>query len=145
MPDPVHVFVHVPECAGATVQRQFRGTRCATSSANAPRCARSYARCRDIRWRARLRRRSRGALRQSVLLRDPGGWYVGVCKYRLWCAQRRAQPAPPPIEVWMRARRRNPIARFLLMRCFEVGYPGLYALSSRDRFLRLKTALEGFH
>jgi hypothetical protein len=112
MPDPVHVFVHVPECAGATVQRQFRGTRCATSSANAPRCARSYARCRDIRWRARLRRRLRGALRQSVLLR---------------------------------ARRRNPIARFLLMRCFEVGYPGLYALSSRDRFLRLKTALEGFH
>jgi hypothetical protein len=85
------------------------------------------------------------ALRQSVLLRNPGGWHVGVCKYRLWCAQRRAQPAPPPIEVLLRARRRNPIARFLLMRCFEVGYPGLYALSSRDRFLRLKTALEGFH
>jgi len=93
----------------------------------------------------------------DAVSRNPLRDIIGKCA--ALCAQLRALPGHSLARsiaaafagralrqsVLLRARRRNPIARFLLMRCFEVGYPGLYALSSRDRFLRLKTALEGFH
>ena len=84
-------------------------------------------------------------LRESVLLRDPVGWHVSFYNYRLWRAADRGEPTPPPFEIWLRGQRRNPIARFLLMRYFGIGYPGIYTMSSRARFVFLEDALTQFH
>ncbi|MFT6776006.1 MAG: hypothetical protein ACJA1L_003730 [Paracoccaceae bacterium] len=164
MPDPIHFFVHVPKCAGTTVETHFRRTLGPGGFALAPRwknplrdvlgnraalppevvaggkviSGHSLARSMASQFPGR-------ELRESVLLRDPVGWHVSFYNYRLWRAQDRGQPAPPPFDDWMRAQRRNPIARFLLMRYFEVGYPMIYGLSSRDRFRRLESLLAGFH
>lgn len=164
MTDPIHFFVHVPKCAGTTVETHFRRTLGPGGFALAPRWknplrdvignraalpADVVAKGRVLSGHSLARSMARfypgRVLRQSVLLRDPVGWHVSFYNYRLWRAVDRGDPTPPRFETWLRAQRRNPIARFLLMRYFEIGYPGIYRMSSRARFQFLEGALAGFH
>ena len=164
MTDPIHFFVHVPKCAGTTVETHFRRTLGPGGFALAPRWknplrdvignraalpADVIANGKVLSGHSLARSMARffpgRELRESVLLRDPVGWHVSFYNYRLWRAADRGEPTPPPFEAWLRAQRRNPIARFLLMRYFEVGYPGIYRMSSRGRFVFLEAALAGFH
>lgn len=164
MTDPIHFFVHVPKCAGTTVETHFRRTLEEGGFALAPRWknplrevignraalpADAIAKGRVLSGHSLARSMARffagRVLRESVLLRDPVGWHVSFYNYRLWRAHDRAEPTPPPFDVWARAQRRNPIARFILLRYLEVGYPAVYRLSSRARFQRLENTLAGFH
>ena len=163
-PDPVHFFLHVPKCAGTTVERHFERTL-GDGFLLAP------------RWRSPLRdvignrypslspedlagvravsghSLSRSLAEKfpgrdvkcSVLLRDPVSYLVSFYNYRWARHEERGQPAPGAFDAWRGAQRRNPIARFLLHRFFEVGYPDIYRLSTRARFLYLEAAFQGFH
>ena len=163
-PGPVHFFLHVPKCAGTTVERHFERTL-GEGFMLAPRwnhplrdvignrypglTPESVAGVRAVSGHSLSRSLAEKfpgrEVRCSVLLRDPVGYLVSFYNYRWERHETRGQPAPGPFDQWRRTQRRNPITRFLLNRYFEVGYPGLYRLSTRARFLRLEAAFSGFH
>lgn len=161
--EPIRFFVHVPKCAGTTVERHFEAHLGEGEYALAP------------RWRSPLRHlignratlpqavREKGrmlsghslarsmaaqfpgrALKEYVLLRDPVGYHVSFYNYRLRRTKERGQPHPGSFETWLSAQRRSPIARFLLTRYFGVGYPALYRLSSAGRLAFLEARLAAF-
>lgn len=160
----VHFHVHVPRCAGTTLDDHFRA-RLGDGFLIAPRWRnplrlvlgeRHAMRPGDPRL-ARLRlvsghslgvsmkRHFPGAeIRESLLIRDPVGQLVSL--YNLRVARHRAGtgPRPPAFPAWYRAQRRNPVSRFLVSHYFERRVPALYALSSRDRLAFLEARLGGF-
>ncbi|SET81941.1 sulfotransferase family 2 domain-containing protein [Oceanicella actignis] len=163
MSEPIHFFVHVPKCAGTTVERHFdrtlgEGFMIAPRWNNPLRDVLGNRARIDPERAARVRVMSGHSLarsmrrffpgrelRESVLLRDPVGYLLSFYNYRVSRHLDHGQPAPPPFDDWLAAQRRNPISRFLLMRYFEIGYPRIYAMSSRARFAFLDDALRGFH
>ena len=160
----VHFHVHVPRCAGTTLDAHFRA-HLGDAFLIAPRWRnplrlvlgeRHAMRADDPRL-ARLRMVSGHSLgvslkrhfahaeiRESVLLRDPLGQLVSL--YNLRVARHRAGtgPRPPAFPTWYRAQRRNPVSRFLLSHYFERRVPALYALSSQDRLAFLEARLRDF-
>jgi len=164
MPEPVHFFLHVPKCAGTTVEAHFSRTL-GDAFMIAPRWRNplrdvignrypslSPARLAHVRLvsghslsRSLAAKFPGRPVRASVLLRDPVSFLLSFYNYR-WARHReRGEPEPPDFAVWRRTQRRNPISRFLLHRHFEIGYPAVYRLSSRDRFVFLETAFSAFH
>ncbi len=161
---PVHFFLHVPKCAGTTVERHFARTL-GEGFLLAPRWRNPLRDVIGNRYRglapedlAGVRAVSGHSLSRSlaekfpgrevkcsVLLRDPVSYLVSFYNYRWARHEERGQPAPGEFDAWRGTQRRNPIARFLLHRFFEVGYPGIYRLSTRARFLYLEAAFQGFH
>lgn len=158
----VHFVLHVPKCAGTTVEDHFRGTL-GPGFLLAPRWESPARNIIGNRYDYRpgdprlagvrlvsghslsvSLRRLFGEVRESVLLRPPLGFLLSFYNYR---AQRHVEgwgPKPPPFEVWYRGQRRNPITRFLLSRYFEQGVPALYRLSSAGRLAYLEARLAGF-
>ena len=161
---PVHFFLHVPKCAGTTVERHFERTLGA-GFLLAPRwrhplrdvignrypdlSAEDLAGVRAVSGHSLSRSLAAKfpgrEVKPSVLLRDPASFLVSFWNYRWMRHETRGQPAPPPFRDWRRIQRRNPITRFLLHRYFEIGYPALYRYSTRARFLFLDAAFTGFH
>lgn len=163
-PPPVHFFLHVPKCAGTTVEAHFARTL-GPGFLLAPRWrhplrdvignryptlrAEDLAGVRlvsghslSVSLKAKFPGRE---VRESVLLRDPLSYLVSFYNYR-WARHReRGEPAPPDFPLWRRSQRRNPIARFLLTRYFEIGVPSVYRLGTRARFLFLDRAFARFH
>lgn len=161
---PVHFFLHVPKCAGTTVERHFERTLGAgfllaprwrhplrdvignrypslsPADLTGVRAVSGHSLSRSLADKFPGR-----AVRPSVLIRDPVGFLVSFWNYRWMRHETRGQPAPPPFAEWRRTQRRNPITRFLLHRYFEIGYPALYRHSTRARFLYLDAAFTGFH
>lgn len=161
MSEPVHFFLHVPKCAGTTVERHFArtlgdgfllaprwrnplreviGNRYPGLDVTGVRAVSGHSLSRSLAAKFPGRE-----VRASVLLRDPVGYLVSFWNYRWARHLERGEPAPPPFAEWRRSQRRDPITRFLLNRYFEVGYPALYGLSTRARFLYLEAAFSGFH
>ncbi|MEM6441312.1 MAG: hypothetical protein AAF763_16640 [Pseudomonadota bacterium] len=163
-PPPVHFFVHVPKCAGTTVEAHFARHLGPDGFLLAPRWRHPL---RDIvgnRYpdvdllalrrvqvvsghslsRAFAAKFTGRALREHVLIRDPLSYLVSFYNYRWARHEERGEPTPPPFADWTRTQRRNPLSRFLLHRYFGVGYPSVYRLSSRARFELLERAFAGF-
>ncbi|GMG82512.1 hypothetical protein LNKW23_17250 [Paralimibaculum aggregatum] len=160
----VHFLLHVPKCAGTTVEHHFerhlgKGFLIAPRWENPWRnvvgnrydYAPGDARLSGVRavsghsLSTSLRAAFPGAqIRESVLLRDPVGYHLSLYNYR-WTWHRKGHgPQPPDFARWYRAQRRDPIARFLLTRYFEQGVPALYRLSSAGRLAYLEARLAGF-
>lgn len=156
----VHFLVHVPKCAGTTVEWHFQhhlGSRFLW----APRWRNPLRDVIGNRYpgldsgdladkcvvsghslSTGLRARFPGAeIREYALLRDPVSWHLSMYNYRLG---RLGDKAAPGFARWYATVRRNPISRFLLNRYFEVGVPALYGLSSAARLAFLERRLAGF-
>jgi len=160
----VHFLLHVPKCAGTTVEAHF-GAALGPGFLLAPRwhsplrpfLGNRYAIAPDdprlpelkvITGHSlglSLKRRFPGAeIRESVLLRDPAGYLLSLYNYRVQRHRAGTGPKPPPFARWYLAQRRNPISRFLLNHYFEQGIPALYRLSSRDRLVFLEERFRNF-
>jgi len=160
----VHFLLHVPKCAGTTVEAHFRavlgprfllaprwrnplrnviGNRY-SMAADDPR----LPRVRVVTGHSlgvSLKRRFPGAeIRESVLLRDPVSYHLSLYNYRLQRHHAGTGPEPPGFARWYLAQRRTPISRFLLNHYFEQGVPALYRISSRDRLAFLEERLRDF-
>lgn len=93
-----------------------------------------------------LKRHLPGAeIRESVLLREPIGYFLSFYNYRWMRHDKGEGPRPPSFEGWYQRQRRNPISRFLITRYFEQGVPALYRFSSRGRLAWLEKRLSQFH
>jgi len=159
----VHFVLHVPKCAGTTVEAHFE-RHLGPGYLHAPRweslarnlignrytlSAAELAPVRVVSGHSlsvSLMRHLPGVeIRESVLLRDPLGYLLSFYNYR-WTRYREGWGVEPPsFETWYRGQRRNPISRFLLNRYFEQGVPALYRLSSAGRLGFLEARLERFH
>ncbi len=160
----VHFLLHVPKCAGTTVEAHFR-THLGSRYLLAPRwesplrnfidnrypglSAETVSEVEAVSGHSLSRNMASlfpGAeIRQSVLLRDPLGYLLSFYNYR-WTRHEQDQgPVPPSFEDWYDAQRRNPISRFLLNRYFGQAVPMLYRLSSKARLRFLEERLAQFH
>ncbi len=160
----VHFLLHVPKCAGTSVEGHFRA-HLGPGFLLAPRWESPFRNLIGNRYpyapddprlapvrvvsghslsRSLARHFPGAEIRESVLLRDPVGYFLSFYNYR-WSWHRRGHaPAPPDFERWYRAQRRNPISRFLLNRYFEHGIPALYRFSSAGRLAWLELRLARF-
>lgn len=160
----VHFILHVPKCAGTTVERHFEA-RLGPGFLLAPRWESmlrnlvgnryDYApgdpRLAGVRVvsghslsRSLARALVPARIEESVLLRDPLGYTLSLYNYRWTWHRRMDGPRPPDFARWYAAQRRNPISRFLLSRYFEQGVPALYRLSSVGRLEWLEARLSRF-
>jgi len=160
----VHFLVHVPKCAGSTVEahfgrflgdgfllaprwenplRQIIGNRYPSLSAERLSGVRAVS---GHSLSQRLGRHFAGAeIRQSVLLRDPVGYFLSLYNYRWVRFEAGLGREPPEFDAWYRSQRRDPISRFLLNRYFDEAIPALYRLSSAARLAKLESHLASFH
>lgn len=160
----VHFLLHVPKCAGTTVEAHFQA-HLGDAFMFAPRWesplrnvlgnrypgleAGRLAHVRAVSGHSlseSMRALFPGAeLRRSVLLRDPASYLLSFYNYRWTRFEQGWGGRPPEFGTWYRAQRRNPISRFLLNRYFGQGVPALYRLSSGARLAWLETRLARFH
>ena len=160
----VHFLLHVPKCAGTTVEahfqshlgldyrlaprwenplRNFIGNRYPDLDAEALRDVRVVSGHSLSVGMASL---FPGAeIRESVLLRDPLGYFLSFYNYRWARFDEGWTTEPPGFETWYRGQRRNPITRFLLNRYFDQAVPALYRLSSAARLRFMEDRLARFH
>ena len=160
----VHFLLHVPKCAGTTVEGHFKthlgpGFRIAPRWENpvrnlignrypglAPEDLAGVSVVSGHSLSTGMRRLFSGAaIRESVLLRDPIGYFLSFYNYRWTRFDQGWGGEPPAFERWYGAQRRNPISRFLLNRYFEQGVPALYRFSSAARLDWLEARLARFH
>lgn len=160
----VHFLLHVPKCAGTTVEAHF-ASALGAGLLRAPRwnnplraflgerygLATSDPRLPGVRavtghsMGAALKRCFPGAeIRESVLLREPLGFLLSMYNYRVRRHREGAGPKPPDFARWYATQRRNPVSRFLLNHYYDVRIPGLYRLSSAQRLAFLEVRLSGF-
>lgn len=83
-------------------------------------------------------------VRESVLLRDPVGFHLSLYNFRAARHRAGAGRRPPDFATWYATQRRNPVSRFLLNHYFELRFPALYRLSSRDRLAFLEARFREF-
>ena len=160
----LHYFAHVPKCAGTTVEAHFARHLGPDGFLLAPRWRNplrdvignrypdldplALRRVRVVSGhslsRSLARKFTGREVREHVLIRDPLSYLVSFYNYRWARHDQRDEPAPPPFDAWTGTQRRNPISRFLLHRYFEIGYPSVYRLSSRARFVLLERAFARF-
>ncbi|MEM9736329.1 MAG: hypothetical protein AAF908_06965, partial [Pseudomonadota bacterium] len=131
---PIHFLLHVPKCAGTTVEAHF-ARHLGPAFRIAPRwehVARNIignrypkldlAGVRAISGHSlsvSLKAKIPGEVRESVLLRAPLGFFLSFYNYRWTRFEEGWGPEPPSFARWYFAQRRNPISRFLLNRYFE--------------------------
>ena len=160
----VHFLLHVPKCAGTTVENHFRA-HLGDGYIFAPRWdspLRNFIGNRYPGLRPAdlehvravsghslstgMRALFPGAkVLQSVLLRDPTGFLLSFYNYRWTRYDEGWGGEPPSFERWYAGQRRNPVSRFLLNRYFEQAVPALYRLSSAARLRYLERRLARFH
>lgn len=160
----VHFLLHIPKCAGTTVEAHFR-THLGERFRTAPRwesVLRNFVGNRypnlseeSLRDVDVVSGHSLGAqmkalfgdaeVRESVLLRDPTGYLLSFYNYRWTRFDEGWGPEPPVFLKWYNAQRRNPITRFLLNRYFDQAVPALYRMSSWQRLSYLEQRLKSFH
>lgn len=158
----VHFLLHVPKCAGTSVEHHFR-THLGDAFYIAPRwesllrnfLGNRYPSLKPDRLdhvrvasghslSVGLKRLFPGAtIRASVLLREPVSWHLSMYNFRLRTLG--LAPRDLPFARWYSTTRRNPISRFLLNRFFEQGIPGIYRLSSAARLAFIEARLARFH
>lgn len=156
----VYFLVHVPKCAGTTVEWHFQN-HLGPRFLWAPRWRnplrdvignrypglneRELADVRVVSGHSLsvgLRAKFPDAvIRECVVLRDPVSWHLSMYNYRLAGAKGAEGPG---FARWYGTVRSNPISRFLLNRYFEIGIPALYGLSSHTRLEFLERRLARF-
>lgn len=161
---PVYFLVHVPKCAGTTVEQHFEA-HLGRRFLIAPRWESPLRNVLGNRYDYRPGdRRLDGVqvvsghslsaslkpafgdreVRECVLLRDPVGFHLSLYNYR-WDWHRKGHgPKPSAFPAWYRVQRRNPVSRFLLNRYAGEGVPALYRFSSIGRLRALEGLLERF-
>jgi len=159
----VHFLLHVPKCAGTTVESHFE-ERLGAGFLRAPRWEsvlrnvvgnryaipeKRLARVRVVSGHSLsvgLKAHLPGAeIRESVLIREPLGYFLSFYNYRWARHDQGFEPEPPSFQRWYAGQRQNPISRFLLNRYFDWGIPALYGLSSSARLDWLEARLARFH
>ena len=157
----VYFLVHVPKCAGTTVE--------AFVTANFPRAAIAPLKRRSPgRWFSTYYEIPRNAdfgtiefvmghyfgrsigrhfpgrtIRQAILLRDPAGFLFSYYSYRMAGHERRHQSLYD-FELYYRGRAPNPISFFILNRYLEIPRRRLATMSEGTKFELLETLLRGF-
>lgn len=164
MSEPVHFLLHVPKCAGTTIEAHFQ-TTLGTGYLLAPRwdnvlrdvvgnryptlAGQSLDHVRVVSGHSLssgLRKHLPGRpVLESVLIRDPVSFFRSLYGYRHVRQARDGGRVPAPFEQWYATQRRNPVSRFLLSRYFEQGVPAIYRLSSAARLAFLEERLAHFH
>lgn len=159
----VHFLLHIPKCAGTTVEAHFR-THLRQRFLIAPRWenvmrnfignrypALSPEALRDVvvvsghSLNVALKPLFESAeVQESVLLRDPTSYLLSFYNYRWTRYDEGWGSEPPSFATWYGAQRRNPISRFLLNRYFDQGVPALYRMSSAQRLTFLEEKLQTF-
>jgi hypothetical protein len=160
----VHFLLHVPKCAGTTVEQHFRetlgpgfllaprwhnplrsiiGNRYSMAPGD-PRLAYLKVITGHSMGVSLKRHLEDAEIRESVLLRDPVGYHLSLYNFRVARHRVGAAPKPPGFASWYLAQRRNPISRFILNHYYEQGIPVLYRLSSRDRLAWLEERFREF-
>jgi len=160
----VHFLLHVPKCAGTTVEEHFRqtlgagfllaprwrsplrgivGNRYAMAPGD-PRLGNLKVVTGHSMGVSLKRHLADAEIRESVLLRDPVGYHLSLYNYRVARHRAGTGPSPPGFASWYLAQRRNPISRFILNHYYEQGIPALYRLSSRDRLAWLEQRFGDF-
>lgn len=162
---PVYFLLHVPKCAGTTVEDHF-ATVLGPGFMRAPRwesVARNFIGNRyDFKPRdPRLRHihvvsghslsvslkqffPPGREIREAVLIRDPLSYLLSFYNYRIQRHLEHGDPQPPAFEKWYRRQGRNQIAHFILDRYFEQAVPVLYLRSSAAQFDWLEERLSQF-
>lgn len=160
----VHFLLHVPKCAGTTVEAHFR-SHLGERFMYAPRWESPMRNFIGNRYpdltpdtlgdvcavsghslSTGMRALFPGAeIRESVLIRDPLGFLLSFYNYRWTRFNEGWGSEPPPFQRWYLGQRRNPVTRFLLNRYFDQAVPALYRLSSADRLAFLEDRLSRFH
>lgn len=161
--DPVHFLVHVPKCAGTTVElhfarhlgddfliaprsksflRDFTGNRASLPGSKAKAL-------KVISGHSLAERMATDVAPQSVLpsvlLREPVSWFLSYFNYQVDRASYDSRRPHSSFEDWRALVAPNPIARFLMRRYFGVGYPRLFSFSSREKFFFLNEKLKDFY
>jgi hypothetical protein len=160
----VHFLLHVPKCAGTTVEDHFRetlgpgfllaprwhnplrpilGNRYSMAGGD-PRLPQLKVITGHSMGVSLKRHFAQAEIRESVLLRDPVGYHLSLYNYRIARHRAGTGPKPPGFAAWYKAQRRDPISRFILNHYFEQGIPMLYRLSSGDRLAWLEARLRDF-
>lgn len=158
----VHFLLHVPKCAGSTVEHHFArhlgaafliaprwesvwrnvlGNRRALSPGAAEGVRAVSGHSLSLSMKAAF---PGAEIRESVLLRDPVGYFLSFYNYRWMRFAEGWGPEPARFALWYAVQRKNPISRFLLNRYFEQGVPALYRLSSAGRLAWLEARLAEF-
>lgn len=162
--EPVHFLLHVPKCAGTTVESHFSralgpgfllaprwdsvlrnviGNRYAFAPGD-PKLAPVRVVSGHSLSRSLAAAFDGREIRESVLIRDPLGFLLSFYNYRVQRHEDGHGGPPPDFERWYLAQRRNPVARFILNRYFEQGIPALYRRSSAARLAWLEARLTRF-
>ena len=160
----VHFLLHVPKCAGTTVEEHFRaalgegfllaprwhnplrgvvGNRYSMAPGD-PRLGPVKVITGHSMGVSLRRHFAQAEIRESVLLRDPVGYHLSLYDYRVARHRAGAGPKPPGFASWYLAQRRNPISRFILNHYYEQGVPALYRLSSQGRLAWLEERFRAF-
>lgn len=160
----VYFFVHVPKCAGTTIEFHFRNAL-GDGYLHAPRwknilrnvIGNRYPYSDDDPRLTGVRVASGHSLthnfahhfpgreiEECVLIREPLSYFVSFYNYRTQLFLDGTGPKPASFELWYRAQRRNPMVRFLLNRYYDFGIVKLYKLSSYGRLHYLEERLRDF-
>jgi hypothetical protein len=160
----VYFFVHVPKCAGTTVEFHFRTAlgdgylhaprwknilrnvigNCYSFSADDPRLAGVRVASGHSLTHNLARHFPGREIEECVLIREPLSYFVSFYNYRVQRFLDRTGPKPTSFERWYQAQRRNPMVRFLLNRYYDFGIAKLYGLSSHGRLCYLEERLSDF-
>lgn len=153
-PSPLHILLHVPKCAGRTIEVHLaahmpagafflprhpgRGGVSKMPPPDGIRALSGHHLARSIE--ARFEGRD---IRRSVLLRDPLSFQVSYYNFKMM--RYLASGARPfSFALYYRALQRDPMAHFLLSRWLEVSPARLLLMPVAEKWRRLCEALSGF-
>jgi hypothetical protein len=153
-PPPLHILLHVPKCAGRTIEVHLaehtpadaffmprHPGRGGISKMPAPKGIRvlsghHLARSIESRFPGR-------EIRRSVLLRDPLSFQVSYYNFKMM-RYLASGGRPYAFPLYYRALQRDPMAHFLLSRWLEVSPARLLVLPVAEKWRLLCEALSGF-
>jgi len=161
---PVWLLVHVPKCAGRTVEAHLRAHLPAEAVLNPARrkaparyVSRPYyvfpqqlnvARVRVVIghfFGRSVRSLFAGReIRECVMIRDPLTFLISHYNFRM-NRYLKAGKNRFPFDLWYKTRPLNPISHFLLHRYVEIPLPTLWRMPAADRLARLQDVADRFH
>lgn len=162
-PNPVWLLVHVPKCAGRTVENHILNQLPAEEILNPPRrkaparyFSRPYYELPDSRDYNRVRTVighhfgqsvmsffPDREIRQCVMIRDPLSYMISYYNFRM-NRYRGEGRSLFPFELWYKTRPLNPISHFILNRYLEIPNTTLWRLPAQERLAILEEALSSF-
>jgi len=158
----VWFYVHIPKCAGRTVECHLEASLEPSEFLSIPRrhgvryyfgkayefpASSSPARIRAVSGHYLGQSLGRyfpdRVIRQAVLIRDPVSFIVSLYNYRMQRYQRRGG-SQVPFEAWYKTRPCDPISDFLLCRYLEIPRARLWTMTRDQKAKVLVSALDRF-